>query len=148
MFNLFSQYQKTLWRHRDRARRQFRSLPWRGIWPAGPEWGWQDYYHRDDTRITPTLKFCKHESGGLSMIKKLGGPSFLCITGGYLPFPVYFGYGRYPRVKVAFAENYTRDNSYRGFIWPHWSNLSQNEFNENTAKTMSIDGLQVRDAVV
>lgn len=64
------------------------------------------------------------------MIKKHGGVISPCTTGEHPPFLVYFGLGKYPRVKAAFAENHTRDYSYRGFVWPHWSNLTQNEFNE------------------
>ena len=56
------------------------------IWPAGSKRGWQDDYHRHNPWITPTLKFNKHESGGLSMINKLGGAISSCTTGEYILF--------------------------------------------------------------
>jgi hypothetical protein len=49
------------------------------------------------------LKFCQHESGGFSMIKKIRSGIFPCITGSNLPFLIYFGLGDDPRVRSAFA---------------------------------------------
>ena len=49
------------------------------------------------------LKFCQHESGGFSMIKKIRSGIFPCTTGPHLPFLIYFGLGDDPRVRSAFA---------------------------------------------
>lgn len=49
------------------------------------------------------LRFCQHESGGLSMTKRLRSGLFPCTTGEHLPFLVYFGLGEDPRVRAAFA---------------------------------------------
>jgi hypothetical protein len=49
------------------------------------------------------LKFCQHESGGFSMIRKLRSGIFPCTTGQHLPFLVYFGLEDDPRVRSAFA---------------------------------------------
>ena len=49
------------------------------------------------------LKFCQHESGGFSMIKKIRSGIFPCITGSNLPFLIYFGLGDDPRVRSAFT---------------------------------------------
>jgi hypothetical protein len=49
------------------------------------------------------LKFCQHESGGVSMTKKLRSGIFPCTTGQHLPFLVYFGLGDDSRVQAAFA---------------------------------------------
>ena len=49
------------------------------------------------------LKFCQHESGGFSMIKKIRSGIFPCTTGPNLPFLIYFGLGDDPRVRSAFA---------------------------------------------
>jgi len=49
------------------------------------------------------LRFCQHESGGFSMIKKVRSGIFPCTTGTHLPFLVYFGLGDDPRVRAAFA---------------------------------------------
>jgi hypothetical protein len=49
------------------------------------------------------LKFCQHESGGLSLTKKTRSGIFPCTTGEHLPFLVYFGLGDDPRVQAAFT---------------------------------------------
>ena len=49
------------------------------------------------------LQFCQNESGGFSLTKKLRSGIFPCTTGEHLPFLVYFGLGRDPRVRAAFA---------------------------------------------
>jgi hypothetical protein len=49
------------------------------------------------------LKFCQHESGGFSLMKKLLSGIFPCTTGEHLPFLVYFGFGDDPRVQAAFT---------------------------------------------
>jgi hypothetical protein len=49
------------------------------------------------------LKFCQHESGGFSMIKKIRSGIFPCITGSNLSFLIYFGLGDDPRVRSAFT---------------------------------------------
>ncbi len=60
------------------------------------------------------LRFCQHESGGLSMTKKLRSGIFPCTTGEHLPFLVYFGLGDDPRVRAAFTfliENMSADDA-------------------------------------
>lgn len=49
------------------------------------------------------LKFCQHESGGFSLVKKTRSGIFPCTTGEHLPFLVYFGLGDDPPVRAAFA---------------------------------------------
>ncbi|MBN1887929.1 MAG: hypothetical protein JW850_08050 [Thermoflexales bacterium] len=49
------------------------------------------------------LRFCQHESGGLSMVKRQRSGVFPCTTGQHLPFLVYFGLGDDLRVRQAFA---------------------------------------------
>jgi hypothetical protein len=49
------------------------------------------------------LRFCQHESGGLSLVKKQRSGIFPCTTGQHLPFLVYFGLGDDSRVRRAFA---------------------------------------------
>ena len=49
------------------------------------------------------LRFSQHESGGLSLTKKLRSGIFPCTTGEQLPSLVYFGLGDDPRVRSAFA---------------------------------------------
>jgi hypothetical protein len=49
------------------------------------------------------LKFCQHENGGFSMIKKNRSGIFPCITGSNLPFLIYFGLGDDPRIRSAFT---------------------------------------------
>jgi hypothetical protein len=49
------------------------------------------------------LKFCQHESGGLSLTKKLRSGIFPCTTGEHLPFLIYFGWESDPRVGAAVA---------------------------------------------
>ncbi len=49
------------------------------------------------------LRFCQHESGGLSLTKKQRSGIFPCTTGQHLPFLIYFGLGDDPRVRQAFA---------------------------------------------
>jgi hypothetical protein len=48
------------------------------------------------------LRFCQHESGGFSMIKKQRSGIFPCTTGTHLPFLVYFGFGEDPPLRAAF----------------------------------------------
>jgi hypothetical protein len=49
------------------------------------------------------LRFCQHESGGLSLTKKLRSGIFPCTTGEHLPFLIYFGLRDDPRVRAAFT---------------------------------------------
>jgi len=49
------------------------------------------------------LKFCQHESGGLSLNKTLRSGIFPCTTGEHLPTLVYFGLREDARVRAAFA---------------------------------------------
>lgn len=49
------------------------------------------------------LRFCQHESGGLSLTKKRRSGIFPCTTGQHLPFLVYFGLADDPRVRRAFT---------------------------------------------
>ena len=49
------------------------------------------------------LKYCQHESGGLSLTRTVRSGIFPCTTGEHLPFLVYFGFGDDPRVRSAFA---------------------------------------------
>ena len=49
------------------------------------------------------LRFCQHESGGLSLTLTRRSGIFPCTTGEELPFLVYFGLGDDSRVRRAFA---------------------------------------------
>ncbi len=49
------------------------------------------------------LRFCQHESGGFSLVKKQRSGIFPCTTGEHLPTLVYFGLGDDPRVQTAFS---------------------------------------------
>jgi hypothetical protein len=49
------------------------------------------------------LKFCQHECGGFSLVKKTRSGIFPCTTGQHLPFLTYFGFGDDPRVRLAFS---------------------------------------------
>jgi hypothetical protein len=49
------------------------------------------------------LRFCQHESGGLSMTRRRRSGIFPCTTGEHLRLLVYFGLGDDPRVRRAFA---------------------------------------------
>ncbi len=68
------------------------------------------------------LKFCQHESGGLSMTKRLRSGIFPCTTGEHLPFLVYFGLADDPRVQAAFAflvESMSTDDALRCGRYQH-----------------------------
>lgn len=61
------------------------------------------------------LRFCQHESGGFSLIKKQRSGIFPCTTGEHLPTLVYFGLGDNPRVQTAFSfliEDMSSDNAF------------------------------------
>jgi hypothetical protein len=49
------------------------------------------------------LRFCQHESGGLSMTRTRRSGIFPCTTGAHLRLLVYFGLGEDPRVRRAFT---------------------------------------------
>ncbi len=49
------------------------------------------------------LEFSQHESGGFSMTRRVRSGIFPCTTGEHLPFLVYFGLGKDPRVRAAFG---------------------------------------------
>lgn len=60
------------------------------------------------------LRFCQHESGGLSMTKTRRSGVFPCTTGTHLPMLLYFGLDDDPRVRRAFEfviEDMARDDA-------------------------------------
>lgn len=59
--------------------------------------------HRTTSGCDSLLKYSQHESGGLSMTRKLRSGVFPCTTGEHLPFLVYFGFGDDHRVRAAFT---------------------------------------------
>jgi len=48
------------------------------------------------------LRFAQNENGGISMVKTRPSGIFPCTTGEHLPFLIYFGFGKDPRVRRAF----------------------------------------------
>jgi hypothetical protein len=48
------------------------------------------------------LRFCQHESGGFSMVKKQRSGIFPCTTGQHLPFLIHFGFREDERVRMAY----------------------------------------------
>ena len=98
------------------------------------------------------LRFCQHESGGFSLIKKQRSGIFPCTTGEHLPTLVYFGLGDDPRVQTAFSfliEDMSSDDAFDCGRYQHrdclWGAIAS--LNGMAALPTSLQSVQSRSVV-